>query len=101
MVEQWSPKPKVKGSNPFSLDYPVRYEEVADIVHASRKTNIVLDMRHVAGKVGEIYKDQLLLPGPTEHAAQPILIPKKQIGVRGAIPNPVGLRPRFPNGVSA
>lgn len=22
MVEQWSPKPKVKGSNPFSPDYP-------------------------------------------------------------------------------
>lgn len=32
MVEQWSPKPKVKGSNPFSPDYLARYEEVADRV---------------------------------------------------------------------
>lgn len=32
MVEQWSPKPKVKGSNPFSPDYLARYEEVANTI---------------------------------------------------------------------
>lgn len=31
MVEQWSPKPKVKGSNPFSPDYLAWYEEVAGL----------------------------------------------------------------------
>jgi hypothetical protein len=28
MVEQWSPKPQVKGSNPFSPDYTSSYNLV-------------------------------------------------------------------------